>query len=252
MLQKKYTKKYKKNTVVILAGGLGTRISEETKTKPKPMVKILKDPILLNIIQIYNNFGFSKFIIAGGYKINFIKEYFKKKKLKNIEIKIINTGKTSMTGGRIYKLKKYLENESFMVTYGDGLANINLEKLISFHKKSKLTATITVVRPPARWGYVTINKNFITKFEEKNQLNEGWINSGFFIFEKNFFNFFKSFKNKNSIILEKDILPKIAKKKQLQAFKHYGFWKCVDTLRDKEYLEKIQKKFGKLWLNFTK
>ncbi len=236
--------------VVILAGGLGTRLSEETKKKPKPMVNIGKDPILLHIIKIYSRFNFNKFIIAGGYKINFIKEFFKKRKIKNLDIKVINTGNKSMTGGRIYRLKKYLKDDKFMLTYGDGLANIDLNKLIRFHNNSKKIATLTVVRPPARWGHVTIKKKLITKFEEKNQLNEGWINGGFFVFEKNFFDFYKNFKKKESVVLESDILPKLSKKKQLSAYQHLGFWKCMDTLRDKIYLTELFKKKRIPWMKF--
>tara|TARA_B100002051_G_scaffold269962_1_gene302105 strand:+ start:763 stop:1482 length:720 start_codon:yes stop_codon:yes gene_type:complete len=236
--------------VVILAGGLGTRLSEETKKKPKPMVNIGKDPILLHIIRIYSRFNFNKFIIAGGYKINFIKEFFKKRKIKNLDIKVINTGNKSMTGGRIYRLKKYLKDDKFMLTYGDGLANIDLNKLIRFHNNSKKIATLTVVRPPARWGHVTIKKKLITKFEEKNQLNEGWINGGFFVFEKNFFDFYKNFKKKESVVLESDILPKLSKKKQLSAYQHLGFWKCMDTLRDKIYLTELFKKKRIPWMKF--
>ena len=236
--------------VVILAGGLGKRQSEETKTKPKPMVNIGKDPILLHIIRIYSRFNFNKFIIAGGYKINYIKKFFKKKKIKNLDIKVINTGNKSMTGGRIYRLKKYLKDDKFMLTYGDGLANIDLNKLIRFHNNSKKIATLTVVRPPARWGHVTIKKKLITKFEEKNQLNEGWINGGFFVFEKNFFNFYKSYKKKESVVLESDILPKLSKKKQLSAYQHLGFWKCMDTLRDKTYLTELFKKKRIPWMKF--
>tara|TARA_Y100001970_G_C14171641_1_gene824515 strand:+ start:925 stop:1644 length:720 start_codon:yes stop_codon:yes gene_type:complete len=236
--------------VVILAGGLGTRLSEETKKKPKPMVNIGKDPILLHIIKIYSRFNFNKFIIAGGYKINFIKKFFKKRKIKNLDIKVINTGNKSMTGGRIYRLKKYLKDDKFMLTYGDGLANIDLNKLIRFHNNSKKIATLTVVRPPARWGHVTIKKKLITKFEEKNQLNEGWINGGFFVFEKNFFNFYKNYKKKESVVLESDILPKLSKKKQLSAYQHLGFWKCMDTLRDKIYLTDLFKKKRVPWMKF--
>ena len=236
--------------VVILAGGLGTRLSEETKKKPKPMVNIGKDPILLHIIKIYSRFNFNKFIIAGGYKINFIKKFFKKRKIKNLDIKVINTGNKSMTGGRIYRLKKYLKDDKFMLTYGDGLANIDLNKLIRFHNNSKKIATLTVVRPPARWGHVTIKKKLITKFEEKNQLNEGWINGGFFVFEKNFFNFYKNYKKKESVVLESDILPKLSKKKQLSAYQHLGFWKCMDTLRDKTYLTELFKKKRIPWMKF--
>ena len=249
MPQKKFTKLLNKNIkVIILAGGLGTRLSEETKKNPKPMVKVGNEPIISNIINIYSHYNFNNFLIAGGYKIGFIKKYFKKKKLKNLNIKIVNTGKKTMTGGRIFKLKKYVKDQKFMVTYGDGLANININKLLKFHNLSKKTATMTVVRPPARWGYATIKKKLITKFEEKNQLSEGWINGGFFIFEKEFFNYFNKFKNKNNIVLEKDIFPIIAKKKDLIAYKHTGFWRCMDTLRDKLYLSKLAKKKQIPWM----
>ena len=168
-----------------------------------------------------------------------------------MSIRIINTGNKSMTGGRIYRLKKYLKEKQFMLTYGDGLANINIIKLLKFHNKYKKIATISVVRPPARWGHVTIKKNFISKFDEKNQLNEGWINGGFFVFEKEIFNYFKKFKLKDKVILEKDILPKISKEKKLIAYKHVGFWKCMDTLRDKIYLIDLIKKNKFPWMDFA-
>ena len=238
--------------IIILAGGLGTRLGEETKKKPKPMINIGKDPIILHIINIYKNFNHNEFLIAGGYKINVIKQYFKKKKIKNLKIQVINTGNKSMTGGRVYRLKKYIKENQFMLTYGDGLANINIKKLLYFHNRSKKTATITIVRPPARWGHVTLKKNLITKFKEKDQLNEGWINGGFFVFNKEIFKFFNKFKFKDNIILEKDILPLISKKNKLVAFKHLGFWKCMDTLRDKMYLINLIKKNKLPWMNFEK
>ena len=157
-----------------------------------------------------------------------------------------------MTGGRVYRLKKYIKENQFMLTYGDGLANINIKKLLYFHNRSKKTATITIVRPPARWGHVTLKKNLITKFKEKDQLNEGWINGGFFVFNKEIFKFFKKFKFKDNINLEKDILPLISKKNKLVAFKHLGFWKCMDTLRDKMYLINLIKKNKLPWMNFEK
>lgn len=238
--------------IVILAGGLGTRLGEETKSKPKPMIDIGKDPILMHIINIYKNFNQKEFLIAGGYKFNIIKKFFEKKKIKDLKVEVVDTGNKSMTGGRIYKLKKYITEDQFMLTYGDGLANINIKKLLYFHNQKKKTATITVVRPPARWGHVTLRKNLITKFEEKNQLNEGWINGGFFVFEKKVFKFFEKFKSKKDIVLEKDILPILSKKKQLAAFKHTGFWKCMDTLRDKLYLINLIKNNKFPWAKFTK
>ena len=238
--------------IVILAGGFGTRLYEETKKKPKPMINIGNDPIIIHIINIYKKFNHKEFLIAGGYKFNIIKEYFEKKKFKDLKIQVINTGYKSMTGGRIYRLKKYIKENQFMLTYGDGLANVNIEKLSQFHNNAKKTATITVVRPPARWGHVTIKKNLITKFEEKDQLNEGWINGGFFVFNREVFNYFKKFKYKDNINLEKDILPLISKKKQLAAFKHLGFWKCMDTLRDKTQLVVLMKKNKLPWMSFEK
>ncbi len=227
--------------VIILAGGLGTRLGQETRLIPKPMIKIGQDPILIHIMKIYEHFNFKEFIIAGGYRHNYIKKYFKKK-IKNLNIKVINTGMKSMTGGRIYRLKKYINENQFMVTYGDGLANVNIGKLLKFHNKNKKIATISVVRPPARWGHVTMKKNLISKFEEKNQLNEGWINGGFFVFEKKVFNYFKKFKSKDNVILEKDILPIVSKNRNLIAYKHLGFWQCMDTLREKKYLIEMNKK----------
>ena len=158
----------------------------------------------------------------------------------------------SMTGGRIYRLKKYINENQFMVTYGDGLANINIRKLLKFHNKNKKIATISVVRPPARWGHVTMKKNLISKFEEKNQLNEGWINGGFFVFEKKVFNYFNKFKSKDNVILEKDILPIISKNRNLIAYKHLGFWQCMDTLREKKYLIEMNKKNKAPWMNLKK
>jgi glucose-1-phosphate cytidylyltransferase len=223
--------------VVILAGGLGTRLSEYTKTIPKPMVLINGKPILERIMNFYAKQGFTNFYIALGYKGNVIKKYFKKKKF-SWKINLINTGKNTMTGGRLKRLKKYLKNETFMMTYGDGLSNINLKKLIRFHKKYKKLVTISAVRPPARFGYLKLKGETVSYFKEKSSIDEGWINGGFFVMNYKFLNYIKSDKT----YLEKEPLEKITKKKQLSAFKHYGFWQCMDTLRDKENIEKILKK----------
>jgi len=232
--------------VVILCGGLGTRISEETKYKPKPMVKIGQYPILEHIINIYVKNGFKEFILASGYKSQMIKNYFKKKKIKGTKIKTVFTGKNSLTGGRIKKLKKYFEkNEKFMVTYGDGLSNINIKKLLKFHEKHKKIATMTVIHPPARFGEAILNKNdFLVKFEEKPQVNQGWINGGFFIFNYEIFNFIKH----EYIMLEKEPIKSLVKRKQIKVFKHHGFWKCMDTLRDKIQLNTMLKKNKAPWL----
>ena len=223
--------------VVILAGGLGTRLSEYTKTIPKPMVLINGKPILERIMNFYAKQGFTNFYIALGYKGNVIKKYFKKKKF-NWKINLINTGKNTMTGGRLKRLKKYLKNETFMMTYGDGLSNINLKKLIRFHKKNKKLVTISAVRPPARFGYLKLKGETVSYFKEKSSIDEGWINGGFFVMNYKFLNYIKNDKT----YLEKEPLEKITKKKQLSAFKHNGFWQCMDTLRDKENIEKILKK----------
>ena len=220
--------------VVILAGGMGTRISEYTKVIPKPMIKINGKPIIHRIIEHYVRYGHKEFIIALGYKGNLIKNYFKKKKkFRNIKIHLINTGKNSMTGGRIKRLKKYL-NETFLLTYGDGLSNINLNKLIKFHKRNKKMITLTAVRPPARFGAIKVNGNYVKFFREKNLLDTGWINGGFFVIEPKFLSLIKN----DQTFLEQSPFKKATKMRQMTAFKHYGFWQCMDTLRDKEILEK--------------
>ena len=218
--------------VVILAGGFGTRLSEYTKLIPKPMVKINGKPILLYIIKHYLKYGFNDFYIALGYKGNLIKNYFKKNKF-NCKINLIDTGLKTLTGGRLKRLKKILENETFLLTYGDGVANINLKRLISFHKKSNNFATLTAVRPPARFGGIKINNQKVKYFKEKSKLDEGWINGGFFVMEPEIFKYIKNDKT----ILERYPLEKVCEIKKLGAFKHYGFWQCMDTLRDKKLLE---------------
>lgn len=222
---------------VILAGGRGTRISELSKEIPKPMIKVLGKPIIIRIIKHYHKFGINDFIIAAGYKKKIIQNYFKKK-ISKINIQVIDTGLNTMTGGRIKRLKKYLGKKTFLLTYGDGLSNVNIRKLISFHKKNKKIATLTAVRPPARFGAIKIKGNKIKYFKEKSKLDEGWINGGFFVFENSIFDYLKG----DQTYLERDPLQKISKSGELYAFKHYGFWQCMDTLRDKEILEKELKK----------
>jgi glucose-1-phosphate cytidylyltransferase len=221
--------------VVILAGGFGTRISEYTKTIPKPMIKIKKKPILRLIIDHYKRYGFKDFYIALGYKGDYIKKYFKKNKVPGCKINLVDTGKKTMTGGRLKRLKKLITNQTFMMTYGDGVSNVNLKKLLNFHKKNKKLVTLTAVRPPARFGAIRISNKFVSYFKEKSKLDEGWINGGFFVIEPEFLNFIKNDKT----FLEKEPLEKISKKKQLIAYKHHDFWQCMDTKRDKDYLEKI-------------
>ena len=227
---------------VILAGGKGTRISEYTKSIPKPMIKIGSKPILEHIINYYIKYGFKDFIIAGGYKYSIIKNYFKKKN-KLVRIKVINTGIASLTGKRLVKLKKELKS-TFMLTYGDGLSNVNLDKLLKFHKKNKKKITMTAVHPPARFGELEINNNLVNRFEEKPQLQKGWINGGFFVVEPEFL----SFIGDNNVMLERSPMSKAVKTKNLAAFKHTGFWFCMDTLRDKKVLEEMIKNKKSPWL----
>ena len=224
---------------VILAGGKGTRLAEYTKLVPKPMVKIKGKPIITYIIKHFYNYGVREIIIASGYKHKIINRYFKKVILfKDLKIRVINTGLNTLTGKRISKLKKYFDkNENFFLTYGDGISNINLSKLLKFHIKHKKVATLTAVHPPARFGELKLKKNKLIKFDEKPQLTSGWINGGFFVLNKNFFNFLS---NKN-VMLEREPIQKLIKKKNLMAYKHNGFWMCMDTSRDKKVLEKVLK-----------
>ena len=222
--------------VVILAGGFGTRISEYTKTIPKPMITVNKKPILIHIMEHYAKYGFTNFYIALGYKGQVIKEYFKNKNFK-WNINLINTGLKTMTGGRLKRLKKLIGKETFLMTYGDGLSDINLTKLLKFHNKNKKLVTLTAVRPPARFGAIKLKGDNVKKFKEKDKMDEGWINGGFFVMEPSFLNLIKN----DQTFLEKEPLEKICSQNQLMAFKHKGFWQCMDTKRDKDKLEKILK-----------
>lgn len=240
-------KENKNIPVIILAGGKGSRIIEKTKKIPKPLIKIGNKPILWHILKIYHSAKFSNFYIATGYKSEMIKNYFKKEKsLKNMNVFPCYTGLNSMTGDRIYKIIKNINSEIFCMTYGDGVANLDINKVLQFHLKHKKNATMTIVRPPARWGHVKSNKNQIISFEEKNQINEGWINGGFFILNKKIM---KLFKKGSHTIFEKDVLPVLAKQGELMAYKHKGFWQCMDTLRDNLFLNNLWKKNPpwKLW-----
>ena len=226
--------------VVILAGGLGTRLSEYTKLVPKPMVKIGGKPIILRIINLYKKYGFNEFYIALGYKGNVIRNFFKKK-IKDVKVNLIETGKNTMTGGRLKRLKKYLKNETFLMTYGDGVSDINIKKLINFHKKNKSVMTLTAVRPIARFGSIKIKGDYVYYFKEKSSVDEGWINGGFFVIEPKIFKYIKNDKTH----LVREPFEKLTKKKNIKAFKHKGFWQCMDTKRDKDLLDKIikEKKF---------
>ena len=228
--------------VVILAGGKGTRISEYTNILPKPMIKVGSKPILEHILNYYIKFGFKDFIIASGYKHKIIKNYFKKKNL-FANIQVINTGVETLTGSRLKKLSSLLK-QRFMLTYGDGLSNINLKKLLNFHIKNKKKITLTAVHPPARFGELSIEGNTVSNFEEKPQLQRGWINGGFFVVEPEFLELIG---NKN-VMLERSPLKKAVKKKSLAAYKHTGFWFAMDTLRDKKVLDNLIKTKKSPWI----
>tara|TARA_Y100000590_G_scaffold409430_1_gene501606 strand:- start:4156 stop:4836 length:681 start_codon:yes stop_codon:yes gene_type:complete len=223
--------------VVLLAGGLGTRLSEYTKTIPKPMIKVGGQPMLIHIMKHYAKYGFKDFYIALGYKGKIIKKFFKKN-FSDWNVNLIETGNNTMTGGRLKRLKKYVGNETFMMTYGDGLSNVNLKKLLKFHKKNKKLVTLTAVRPPARFGALKIKGSYVNSFKEKSKLDEGWINGGFFVIEPKFLKFIRN----DGTYLEREPLEMATKKKQLAAFKHEGFWQCMDTKRDKDNLNKILNK----------
>ena len=228
----------KKMKVVILAGGLGTRMPEYTTKIPKPMVRIGNKPILKHIIDHYVKYGFCNFYLALGYKSEIIRKYIKSTKFsKNVRINLIDTGQKTMTGGRLKRLKKYINNETFMMTYGDGLSNINLKRLLHFHKKNKKLVTLTAVRPPARFGAIKLKKNLVSYFKEKSKMDEGWINGGFFVIEPEFLKYIKG----DGTFLEREPLEKLTSRKQLSAFKHQGFWQCMDTKRDKDRLEEMLK-----------
>ena len=213
--------------VVVLAGGKGTRIREYSSKIPKPMVKVNGIPIIVHIMKHYSNYGFDDFVIALGYKGSLIKKYFKKNKFP-WNINLVNTGLNSMTGGRIKILKSIIGNNTFMMTYGDGVSNVNLKKLVNFHKKHKKIITMTAVRPPARFGAIKLSGNLVKYFKEKSKLDEGWINGGFFVVEPEFIKLIKG----NDTYLEREPLEIASSKKQLYAYKHYDFWQCMDTKRD--------------------
>ena len=228
---------------IILAGGYGTRLAEYTDKIPKPMVKIGEKPILSHIMNFYQSFGHDDFIIAAGYKKDVIIDYYKNsKEFQNL--KVVDTGESTMTGGRILRLKSYIDqNENFFMTYGDGLCSINLDNLVQFHKKKEKIATVTAVHPPVRFGELEIDGDKVVKFEEKPQASAGWINGGYFILNSNVFDYIKN----DQTLFEKEPMTKLYQDNNLNAYKHEGFWKCMDTLRDKIDLEQILKDKGPIW-----
>ena len=242
--------------VVILAGGIGTRLAEETEVKPKPMVEIGGWPILWHIMKHYAHYGFKEFFIALGYKGEVIKRYFldyysltgsltidlssgklemHKKECEDWIVHLMDTGQETYTGGRVKRLEPWLKGETFMVTYGDGVSDIDLKDLLRFHRSHGRIATVTAVRPPARFGGLIFDGDLVADFTEKTQIGEGWINGGFLVFEPAIFKYLEGDKSS----LEADALERLAADHQLAAYRHDHFWQCMDTLRDKNLLERL-------------
>jgi len=224
--------------VVILCGGKGTRLREKTRVIPKPLVKIGGKPILWHIMKIYSTFGFNNFILPVGYKGELIKKYFYKYQnspKKKWSVTVIDTGLEAMTGARLKRVEKFITNDIFMLTYGDGVAGIDLDKLLSHHLKYNKIATVTAVRPPARFGELIIGSGMATGFREKSQTTSSYINGGFFVLNKKIFQFLN---NRENLSFEYDVLEKLANLKELAAFCYDGYWQCMDTLRDVETLNR--------------
>lgn len=245
--------------VVILAGGKGTRISEESQYKPKPMIEIGGMPIIWHIMKTYSSYGHNEFIICAGYKQEIIKEWFNnyfinnsditfdysnktnsiiihKNNVESWKVTVVDTGLETMTGGRIKRIKKYIDNEPFLLTYGDGVCDVDIEKLVNFHKKNKKIATLTAVKLNQEKGTLDISENnSVRSFREKNINDSSLINAGYMVCEPEIFDYIKNDKT----ILEKDVLEKLAKENQLMSYVHLGFWQCMDNMREKEILEKL-------------
>lgn len=244
--------------IVILAGGFGTRISEESHLKPKPMIEIGGQPVLWHIMKSYSFYGFNEFVICAGYKQNVIKEYFADYYLHRSDITfdftnqncitihnnvaepwkvtVVDTGLNTMTGGRIKRVRDYIGNETFMMTYGDGVCDLNIAELALFHKNQGKLATITAIQPGGRFGTLEIsNDSLIQRFAEKHKEDGGWINGGFMVLEPEVFNYIKN----DATTFEREPLEELSSKGQLSAYKYDGFWQCMDTLRDKIYLEEL-------------
>lgn len=242
--------------VVILAGGLGSRLSEETDIKPKPMVEIGDQPILWHIMKTYAHFGFREFIIALGYKGEMIKRYFldhynlsgsmtidlttgtidrHERCRDDWRVQLVDTGLDTQTGGRLKRLEPYLREGTFMLTYGDGVSNVDLHNLLQYHQSHNCIATVTAVRPPSRFGGLVFEDDLVSSFDEKPQIGEGWINGGYFVFEPGIFNYLDG----DQTNLEADVLPHLASDRQLLAFRHEGFWQCMDTQRERRLLDNL-------------
>lgn len=239
---------------VILAGGFGTRISEESYLRPKPMIEIGGQPILWHIMKLYSHYGYNDFIICLGYKGYVIKEYFADYFLHTSDVTfdlannkmivhsnhsepwkvtLVDTGLNTMTGGRVKRIQPYVGNEPFMLTYGDGVSNVNIDELVEFHRSHGKMATLTAIQPEGRFGIMDLNENQIRAFREKSKDDTGWVNAGFMVFQPEFFNYIED----DSTVLEKNPLENISMEGQIMAYKHSGFWQCMDTQRDKKKLE---------------
>jgi glucose-1-phosphate cytidylyltransferase len=250
--------------VVLLAGGLGTRLTEETEIRPKPMVEIGGRPILWHIMKHYAHYGFQEFFVALGYKGEYIKRYFmdyytlngsmtldlatglvqpQAKECEDWKLHLIDTGVQTNTGGRLKRLEPYLGDETFMITYGDGVSNIDLQRLLEFHKSHGKWVTVSAVRPPARFGGLVIEGDLVANFTEKPQAGEGWINGGFLMMEPQVFKYLSN----DSAGLEVELLERLAADGQLAAYRHYDFWQCMDTLRDKHHLENLWQNGNPPW-----
>lgn len=242
--------------VILLAGGFGTRLAEYTDIVPKPMVPIGGKPILWHIMQTYSHFGHKDFYVALGYKAEVIKEYFLNYRALNADfsvdlssgnvtphqldpvdwqVTLVHTGDSSMTGGRVKRMKRFIANEPFMLTYGDGVANIDIDALLSFHRSHGKMVTVSAVRPAARFGELELDGERVDSFQEKPQLHEGWINGGFFVIEPEFFDLIAG----DETLLEREPLEQAAAAGELMAYRHEGFWHCMDTKRDHELLEEL-------------
>jgi glucose-1-phosphate cytidylyltransferase len=230
--------------VAILCGGKGTRLSEQTKIRPKPLIEIGGTPILQHIMDSYRKFGFRDFILAAGYLGDQIADFVEKKQLKS-EVGVTDSGEDTLTGGRLLRLKSQLISEDvFMVTYGDGVCDVDIRKLLDFHKSHGKIATVTAVRPPARFGVMKLDGDKVQYFHEKSQTDAGWINGGYFVFNSDIFNYLKD----DNTVLEEYPLQQLTVEGQLMAYKHYGFWQCMDTLRDKEFLDELCEQGNTPWL----
>ena len=248
---------------VILAGGFGTRFSEETHKIPKPMIKINNKPILLHIMSIYSKYGYNDFCLALGYKAELVNNYLLNNGFKKIDndisansldsiqmvngklsVTTVNTGLNTMTGGRLKRLRKLLGNETFMLTYGDGVCDLDVNELIRFHESHKKMVTVTAVHPIARFGELIIENNMVVNFREKPQTNNDWINGGFFVINPEFIDLIDS----DETIMEREPLEKISAMNELMAYKHSGFWQCMDTKRDKDRLEELINKNEAKWI----